>query len=42
MEDKILWHYSQNGEYSVRSGYKIAYDMLTSAEASNMKKSEHW
>ncbi|KAK1401281.1 hypothetical protein POM88_000886 [Heracleum sosnowskyi] len=42
VEDKILWHYSKNGEYSVKSGYKIALDMLENAESSDMQKSESW
>jgi hypothetical protein len=27
IEDKIMWHYSENREYSVKSGYKMACEL---------------
>uniref|UniRef100_A0A803PEK8 Reverse transcriptase domain-containing protein n=1 Tax=Cannabis sativa TaxID=3483 RepID=A0A803PEK8_CANSA len=29
LEDKIMWHYSKNGEYTVKSGYKMASSLAT-------------
>uniref|UniRef100_A0A803NTU1 RNase H type-1 domain-containing protein n=1 Tax=Cannabis sativa TaxID=3483 RepID=A0A803NTU1_CANSA len=37
VDDKIMWHYSKNGEYSIKSGYKLASNLILKAEASNMK-----
>ncbi|KAK1370542.1 hypothetical protein POM88_036634 [Heracleum sosnowskyi] len=42
IRDEILWHYSKNGDYSVKSGYKIALRNDNQAEASNMTKTESW
>ncbi|KAK1361065.1 hypothetical protein POM88_045539 [Heracleum sosnowskyi] len=42
IEDEILWHNSKNGDYNVKSGYKIALGINDTAEASDMRKTESW
>uniref|UniRef100_A0A803Q154 Reverse transcriptase domain-containing protein n=1 Tax=Cannabis sativa TaxID=3483 RepID=A0A803Q154_CANSA len=42
VEDKIMWHYSKNGEYTVRSGYRLAHDMREVSHQSNDKEKERW
>ncbi|XP_074361973.1 uncharacterized protein LOC141702164 [Apium graveolens] len=42
IEDKIIWHYSKNGEYNVKSGYKVVMSMKDMVEASDMRNSESW
>lgn len=37
---KVLWHYSNNGECNVKSGYKVAMSLKDKAESSNMRNSE--
>ncbi|XP_062100125.1 uncharacterized protein LOC133806004 [Humulus lupulus] len=40
--DKRIWHYNQNGEYSVRSGYQVAIREKERVEGSNMRETESW
>ncbi|KAK1354390.1 hypothetical protein POM88_047646 [Heracleum sosnowskyi] len=42
VNDKIIWHYTKNGECNVKSGYKIANQDRLATESSNMKESENW
>ncbi|KAK1361719.1 hypothetical protein POM88_046193 [Heracleum sosnowskyi] len=42
IKDKIIWHYSKNGEYSVKSGYKAAMICKDDAESSNMTYTKSW
>lgn len=41
-KDKIIWYYSNDGEYNVKSGYKVVMRMKEMAEASDMRNSESW
>lgn len=36
LEDKMMWQYSKDGEYSVKSGYKIACNISKMSEAYDM------
>ncbi|KAF4378402.1 hypothetical protein F8388_021596 [Cannabis sativa] len=42
MKDKLIWHYSNDGEYRVRSGYTTALNKKVYDESSNMKNTERW
>uniref|UniRef100_A0A803Q944 RRM domain-containing protein n=1 Tax=Cannabis sativa TaxID=3483 RepID=A0A803Q944_CANSA len=43
INDKIMWHYSRNGEYSVRSGYFLASVRLEiEAQSNNRRMTEWW
>ncbi|KAK1354388.1 hypothetical protein POM88_047644 [Heracleum sosnowskyi] len=42
VSDKIIWHYTKNGECNVKSEYKIANRDRLATESSNMKESENW
>ena len=43
LEDKLMWHYTKDGEYSVRSGYHAAMSLKTWPETSkSMKISALW
>ncbi|KAF4368337.1 hypothetical protein F8388_019054 [Cannabis sativa] len=42
IDDKIMWHYSRNGEYSMRSGYRLASDMLEIEAQSNNRRMTEW
>ncbi|XP_060972579.1 uncharacterized protein LOC133038438 [Cannabis sativa] len=42
IEDKILWHYSKDGEYSVRSGYRMAAALQIRDIQSDTESSERW
>ncbi|KAF4351182.1 hypothetical protein F8388_024213 [Cannabis sativa] len=37
-----MWHYTKNGEYTVRSGYRLAHDMREVSYQSNDKEKEQW
>uniref|UniRef100_A0A803QQT2 Reverse transcriptase zinc-binding domain-containing protein n=1 Tax=Cannabis sativa TaxID=3483 RepID=A0A803QQT2_CANSA len=41
-EDKILWHYSKYGEYSVKSGYRMAASFTTEQHQSNEHSIVQW
>ncbi|KAL0364053.1 UNVERIFIED_CONTAM: hypothetical protein Sangu_0502900 [Sesamum angustifolium] len=40
-EDLLIWHYSTNGLFSVRSAYHLACSMEESPCSSNLKETEH-
>uniref|UniRef100_A0A803Q3X2 Reverse transcriptase n=1 Tax=Cannabis sativa TaxID=3483 RepID=A0A803Q3X2_CANSA len=42
LEDKIMWHYSKNGEYTVKSGYKMASSLVDEQYQSNDKVLVDW
>uniref|UniRef100_A0A803Q8A7 RNase H type-1 domain-containing protein n=1 Tax=Cannabis sativa TaxID=3483 RepID=A0A803Q8A7_CANSA len=42
IEDKILWHYSKDGEYSVRSGYRMAAALQVRDIQSDTEATERW
>uniref|UniRef100_A0A803PV25 Reverse transcriptase domain-containing protein n=1 Tax=Cannabis sativa TaxID=3483 RepID=A0A803PV25_CANSA len=42
IEDKILWHYSKDGEYSVRSGYRMAAALEVRDIQSNTEATNRW
>lgn len=37
IQNKIIWHFSENGRYKVESGCKIAINMNDNAESSSLK-----
>uniref|UniRef100_A0A803NIX7 Reverse transcriptase zinc-binding domain-containing protein n=1 Tax=Cannabis sativa TaxID=3483 RepID=A0A803NIX7_CANSA len=41
-EEYVIWHFSKNGEYNVRSGYTTAMKERITEENSNTKSSERW
>uniref|UniRef100_A0A803PYI0 Reverse transcriptase domain-containing protein n=1 Tax=Cannabis sativa TaxID=3483 RepID=A0A803PYI0_CANSA len=41
-EDKILWHYSKNGEYTVKSVYRMASSLSTEQHQSNDHSLVQW
>uniref|UniRef100_A0A803QE56 CCHC-type domain-containing protein n=1 Tax=Cannabis sativa TaxID=3483 RepID=A0A803QE56_CANSA len=42
IEDKIMWHYTKNGEYSVKSGYCMAMELRKEVTQSNEKDMMAW
>ncbi|KAF4401486.1 hypothetical protein G4B88_001680 [Cannabis sativa] len=40
LSDKVLGHYTTNGEYSVKNGYKLAFDSIEKTKASDMLGTE--
>ncbi|KAF4375531.1 hypothetical protein F8388_024190 [Cannabis sativa] len=41
-EDRIIWHYNTNGEYSVQSGYQVAIKKKELEEWLDMTGVEQW
>ncbi|KAL0395125.1 UNVERIFIED_CONTAM: putative mitochondrial protein [Sesamum latifolium] len=41
-EDIIIWHFSNNGIFSVRSAYHLACDLNDEASGSNLKAEQTW
>ncbi|KAL5573277.1 hypothetical protein UlMin_022874 [Ulmus minor] len=41
-DDVLIWHFSQDGEYLVKSGYKVAFDAKGYVESSNPSFSIGW
>uniref|UniRef100_A0A803QA44 Reverse transcriptase zinc-binding domain-containing protein n=1 Tax=Cannabis sativa TaxID=3483 RepID=A0A803QA44_CANSA len=42
LEDKIMWHYRKNGEYSVSNGYRLASDLLEEESQSDNSRLSGW
>uniref|UniRef100_A0A803NGM9 CCHC-type domain-containing protein n=1 Tax=Cannabis sativa TaxID=3483 RepID=A0A803NGM9_CANSA len=42
IEDKIMWHYSKNGEYTVKSGYKMATSLASEQYQSDDQMCVDW
>uniref|UniRef100_A0A803QHJ7 Piwi domain-containing protein n=1 Tax=Cannabis sativa TaxID=3483 RepID=A0A803QHJ7_CANSA len=42
IDDKILWHYSKNGEYSVKSGYRMACELKAERQQSDDHLAVQW
>ncbi|KAK1372456.1 hypothetical protein POM88_028649 [Heracleum sosnowskyi] len=40
--DKVIWHYSKDGEYILKSGYRLVHRTREMTEGSDMKNSEEW
>uniref|UniRef100_A0A803Q185 RNase H type-1 domain-containing protein n=1 Tax=Cannabis sativa TaxID=3483 RepID=A0A803Q185_CANSA len=42
LDDKILWHYCKNGEYSVKSGYRMACELKAERQQSDDHLAVQW
>ncbi|KAK2657021.1 hypothetical protein Ddye_010073 [Dipteronia dyeriana] len=40
--DNIIWHYNENGQYSVKSGYWLGHKLATTANTSNSSALNTW
>uniref|UniRef100_A0A803NXY3 RNase H type-1 domain-containing protein n=1 Tax=Cannabis sativa TaxID=3483 RepID=A0A803NXY3_CANSA len=42
IRDRIRWHYNKNGEYYVKSGYRVTFNMKEKIAPSSTRTMNHW
>ena len=42
IEDRLMWHYTENGNFTIKSGYWLAHNIIMTASSSNQQAMKSW